>query len=113
MCLSNQQGEIIMNSALKATVESSLTAKQLALYELNKKSIGVAYLLGFVFGMIGIHCFYAKQPEHGLFRLAMCILSFGIPPLYFVCIAVFIADAFLTVGWVNEYNDRILATIVD
>ncbi len=102
-----------MNSALKATVESTLTAKQLALYELNKKSVGVAYLLGFLLGMIGVHCFYAKQTEHGLFRLTMCLLSFVIPPVYFICIAVFIADAFLTVGWVNEYNDRILATIAD
>jgi len=64
MCLSNQQGEIIMNSALKATVESTLTAKQLALYELNKKSVGVAYLLGFLLGVTGLHAFYAKQTEH-------------------------------------------------
>lgn len=92
---------------------STLTAKQLAQYDLAKKSVGVAYILGFVLGMIGVHCFYCKQTEHGLARLLMCMLSLVIPPLYFVCVGVFLADFFLTKGWVDEYNQKILATIAN
>jgi len=93
--------------------EMNLTTNQMFKYDLAKKSVGFAYILGFIFGMLGVHCFYCKQTEHGLARLLLCVLSLVIPPLYFVCVVVFLADFFLTKGWVDEYNQKILATIVE
>jgi hypothetical protein len=85
-----------------------MNTKQLALYELNKKSTGVAYVLGFLFGGLGIHCWYLSQETHFVFRALVFVIGLFVPPVMVVSAIIYIADFFLTYGWVKEYNKKML-----
>jgi len=59
--------------------KSKLTEKQLAVLESemqkHKKSVGVAYLLWFFFGSLGIHKFYLGNTKTGLLYLILGIFG--------------------------------------
>ena len=82
--------------------------KGLMMYEMNKKSMIVAYILGFLLGFTGIHAFYVQENGHGAFRLAVFLLSFLIPPLMAISILVYLMDSIWTWFWVDGYNKRLL-----
>lgn len=85
--------------------------KQLALYELSKKSTGVAYILWFLLGFTGLHCLYAKEVGHFLFRLVCLLGSMVFPPLFVISCIVFFLDLFLTYGMVKDYNTKLLTAM--
>lgn len=85
-----------------------MNTKQLALYELNKKSTGVAYLLGFLFGAIGLHAWYVGEETHFVFRALVFVIGLFVPPVMVVSVIIYFVDFFLTYGWVKEYNKKML-----
>jgi len=60
----------------------------------TRRSIGIAYLLWALFGYLGLHRFYLRQPGLGLiYALTGGLFSIG-----------WFADAFLLPGRVDEVN---------
>jgi len=61
--------------------KSKLTEKQLGVLESemqkHKKSVGVAYLLWFFFGSLGIHKFYLGNAKRGLLYLILGIFGWA------------------------------------
>lgn len=61
---------------------SNLSEKQLAILngELNrsKKSVGVSYLLWFLFGYLGVHKFYMGKTAWGIAYLLMLVVGWSI-----------------------------------
>jgi TM2 domain-containing membrane protein YozV len=85
-------------------------------FEANKKSIGLAYVLWFFFGVFGAQRFYLRRPG----AVAMLILSIiGWSSLHvgvgFVLLTITgiwaIVDAFLIPAWIFEWNTRLLAAM--
>jgi TM2 domain-containing membrane protein YozV len=85
--------------------------KQLALYELSKKSTAIAYILGFLFGTLGVHMFYLGENGQGFARLFLFLVGVVIPPLMILSVIVYIADAFITYGMVKDYNAKLLTAM--
>jgi TM2 domain-containing membrane protein YozV len=80
-------------------------ARALMLFEANKKTALVAYLLWFFVGIFGGHNFYLKRTGVAVTQLILSITIVG------MLITVFwvLVDAFLIPGWVRNQNN-ILAT---
>lgn len=85
--------------------------KQLALYELSKKSTAIAYILGFFLGWFGVHLFYLGENGQGFARLFLFLVGVVIPPLVILSVVVYIADAFLTYEFVQKYNAKLLTAM--
>ena len=66
------------------------TAREIMLYDAQKKSSGVAYLWWFLLGFLGAHRFYLKRPGSGI---AQAIANIGGTWLAF-------RDMGNTAGWV-------------
>jgi TM2 domain-containing membrane protein YozV len=79
--------------------------RALMLFEANKKTALVAYLLWFFVGIFGGHNFYLKRTGVAVAQLILTITVIG------VLITMFwvLVDAFLIPGWVRNQNN-ILAT---
>lgn len=95
----------------------ALDPQRMMLYETQKKSMGVAYLLLIFLGWFGVHRFYLGRQGSGIALIVLTILSFfgsfiliGIFG-YFVVAAWLFVDLFLTAGMVSEYNNKLLAGI--
>jgi TM2 domain-containing membrane protein YozV len=91
----------------------SSDAKAMMMFEANKKSTGVAYLLWFFLGMFGGHRFYLGQTGTAICQLCLCIagivLAFVIIG-YFLLIALWIwwiVDAFLIPGIIRNLNTQL------
>ncbi len=80
-------------------------ARALMLFEANKKSLVVAYLLWFFVGILGGHNFYLKRTGIAVTQL---ILSLTVVGLIITGVWVLV-DAFLIPGWVRNQNN-LLAT---
>jgi TM2 domain-containing membrane protein YozV len=80
-------------------------ARAMMLFEANKKTALVAYLLWFFVGILGGHNFYLKRTGVAVTQLILSITIIGL------CITVFwvLVDAFLIPGWVRNQNN-LLAT---
>lgn len=79
-------------------------------YDANKKSVGVAYLLWFFFGMLGVHRFYLKENGTAIAILILTIVSIilmivaiGFIIILIPALWVFI-DIFLIPGITRKYN---------
>jgi len=88
----------------------SSDTRAMMLYEANKKSIVVAYLLWLIFGGAGGHRFYAGKIGSAIAQLLLLI--FGVI-LTFVLVGYVILsglyiwvliDAFLIPGWIRKQN---------
>jgi TM2 domain-containing membrane protein YozV len=79
-------------------------ARALMLFEANKKSLVVAYLLWFFLGVFGAHNFYLRRTG---VAVAQLILTITIVGLAIVGIWV-IVDAFLIPGWVSDRNNMLV-----
>jgi TM2 domain-containing membrane protein YozV len=80
-------------------------ARVLMLYEANKKTALVAYLLWFFLGLFGGHNFYLGRTGVAVTQLILSLIFIG------MVITIFwvLVDAFLIPGWVRRQNN-LLAT---
>jgi TM2 domain-containing membrane protein YozV len=80
-------------------------ARVLMLYEANKKTALVAYLLWFFLGLFGGHNFYLGRTGVAVTQLILSLILIG------MVITIFwvLVDAFLIPGWVRRQNN-LLAT---
>ncbi len=92
-------------------------AQALMVFQSNKKSMGLAYLLWFFVGMFGAHRFYLGRTGSGVAQLILCILGWATLVAYVgafmlggVAIWV-IVDAFLIPGWVKLHNMRLMTRL--
>jgi len=81
--------------------------RALMLFEANKKTALVAYLLWFFLGMFGGHNFYLKRTG---VAVAQLILSITIVGMLITIVWVFV-DAFLIPGWVRNQNNLLAAQL--
>lgn len=70
-----------------------------------------AYILWFFLGGLGIHAFYAKKTNWGLFTLltwflAICFVMFDGGVMMFVHIMNVLVQAFLIPSWVKKANEK-------
>ncbi len=87
------------------------------MYESNKKSTGIAYLLWFFFGMFGAHRFYIGETGTGVAILLITVFSFflmfvaiGFFTIFISSIWVFI-DLFLIPSMVQKQNNLLAARL--
>jgi TM2 domain-containing membrane protein YozV len=92
-------------------------AAKLMMFEAQKKSMGVAYLLWFFLGGVGAHRFYVGETGTATAMLIIFILSFilsvvGVGLLGFVALGIWcIVDAFLIPGYVRSFNMKLASAL--
>ncbi len=86
-------------------------AKAMMLFEANKKSNVVAYLLWFFLGGFGAHRFYGGRTGSGVAQIVMLILGIvllpagGLGAILLIPLGIWvIVDAFLIPGWIRNHN---------
>jgi TM2 domain-containing membrane protein YozV len=95
----------------------ALDPQRMMMYETQKKSVGLAYVLLIFLGWFGAHRFYLGHQGSAIAIIVLTVLSFfGSFILigffgYFVVAAWLFVDLFLTAGMVAEYNNKLLAGI--
>jgi TM2 domain-containing membrane protein YozV len=80
-------------------------ARVLMLYEANKKTALVAYLLWFFLGLFGGHNFYLGRTGVAVTQLILSLIFVGL----IITVFWMLVDAFLIPGWVRRQNN-LLAT---
>jgi len=78
-------------------------------FENNRKSKGIAYLLWLFLGWLGAHRFYAGETKTGAIQLVMTLSAIGVP---FMLVWLLI-DLFLIPGMVNDHNLELLRALND
>ena len=87
------------------------------LYDANKKSTGVAYLLLIFFGTFGAHRFYMGRTGSAIGILVLTLLTittwwFGLGLITSLIVGFWVfVDLFLTAGWVREHNNALIARL--
>ncbi len=76
-------------------------ARAMMLFEANKKTALVAYLLWFFVGLLGGHNFYLKRTGVAVTQLILSLTLVGI----LITIVWVVVDAFLIPGWVRDQNN--------
>src|SRR4051812_7507963 len=85
------------------------TSKQSMHYDANKKSVGVAYVLWFLFGGFGAHRFYLSRIGTGVLMLVLFIGAFLTAGILGIPLAIWlIIDAFLIPDMVRSYNNQLI-----
>lgn len=77
--------------------------RALMLFEANKKTALVAYLLWFFLGIFGGHNFYLKRTGIAVTQLILSITIIGMVVTW----VWMIVDAFLIPGWIRNYNNML------
>lgn len=83
--------------------------RSLMLFEAQKKSAGITYLLWFFCGVLGVHRFYAGATISGLFMLGLAFFGLvfaaqGGLVLWAVLLFVVFVDAFGIPGMIRDHN---------
>jgi TM2 domain-containing membrane protein YozV len=92
-------------------------ARQMMLYDANRKSVGVAFLLWVFFGMVGGHRFYLGRIATGVVMLVLTLFSFVLTVVFIgylgltVMLAWALIDGFRIPGWVRGDNTRLIARL--
>lgn len=87
------------------------------MYDANRKSVGVAYLLWLFLGGAGGHRFYAGKTGSGIAMLILTISGvilsiIGVGFLLLLAVGIWaIIDAFLIPGWIRNANMLLAATL--
>jgi len=81
--------------------------RALMLFEANKKTALVAYLLWFFLGWFGAHNFYLRRVGVAVAQLILTITGVGFLITFFW----WIVDAFLIPGWVSRQNNLLAAQL--
>jgi TM2 domain-containing membrane protein YozV len=79
----------------------------LMLYEANKKTALVAYLLWFFLGLFGAHNFYLGRTGVAVAQLIISLTLVGMA----ITLIWVIVDAFLIPGWVRRQNNLLAAQL--
>jgi TM2 domain-containing membrane protein YozV len=79
----------------------------LMLYEANKKTALVAYILWFFLGLFGAHNFYLGRTGVAVAQLILSIIIVGLP----ITLIWVLVDAFLIPGWVTRQNNLLAAQL--
>jgi len=85
----------------------SSDARALMLFESNKKTALVAYLLWFFLGLFGGHNFYLRRTGVAVAQLILTITFVGLA-ISFIWVLI---DAFLIPGWVSRQNNLLAAQL--
>jgi TM2 domain-containing membrane protein YozV len=87
-------------------------ARAIMLFEANRKSMAVSYLLWIFVGVFGGHRFYNGRTATAVTQLLMWIVGamlvsvFGLGLLLLIPLGLWLLlDAFLIPGWVNDHNN--------
>ena len=81
-------------------------------YDAAKKSTGIAYILWFFLGLLGVHRFYLGSTGIGILVLIcsfLGLLTFGITTL--VSFLVLFIDMFTIPGKVQRYNEALIGRL--
>ena len=100
---------------MKPTSErASADARALMLFEANRKSTTVSYLLWLFVGVLGGHRFYNGRTATAVIQLLlwlfgiMSLAAFGLGLLLLIPLGLWLLlDAFLIPGWVNGHNNAL------
>lgn len=79
----------------------SQDTRALMLYDANRKSAFVAYMLWFFLGVFGAHNFYLKRINVGLIQLILTLIVVALP----IVVIWVLVDAFFIPGWVRNQNN--------
>ena len=82
----------------------SRDARTLLLYDANRKSAVIAYILWFFLGWFGAHNFYLGRKGVGIAQVLLTISVIG----WFITFVWVVVDAFLIPGWVRRDNNLLL-----
>jgi TM2 domain-containing membrane protein YozV len=82
-------------------------ARVLMLYEANKKTALVAYILWFFLGLFGAHNFYLGRTGVAVAQLILSLTIVGMV----ITIVWALVDAFLIPGWVRRQNNLLAAQL--
>jgi TM2 domain-containing membrane protein YozV len=89
-------------------------ARAMMLFEANKKSMAVSYILWLFLGALGGHRFYNGRTGTAVTQLMMWVFglllvsALGIGLLLLVPLGIWLlVDAFLIPGWVNRHNNAL------
>lgn len=76
----------------------SSTAQSMLMYEANKKSAVIAYVLWFFLGQLGVHRLYLGREGSGIFMALFCVAS------YILCLVLigFVGLGILYVWWLID-----------
>ena len=83
----------------------SSDTRALMLFEANKKTALVAYILWFFLGLFGAHNFYLKRTGVAVAQLILSLTIVGMLITFFWVLV----DAFLIPGWVRNQNNLLLS----
>jgi TM2 domain-containing membrane protein YozV len=81
--------------------------RALMLFEANKKSALVAYILWFFLGLFGGHNFYLKRTGVAVAQLILTLTLVGMV----ITVIWVLVDAFLIPGWVRNQNNLLISTL--
>lgn len=76
-------------------------------FEANRKSVGVAYLLWFLLGWLGVHRFYAGHTKTGVIQMVLLFTVVG----WLVLFPWLLLDLVLIPGLVRETNMKTIAKL--
>lgn len=102
-----------MSDVVQATPPAA-DPRTMMLYDANKKSAGIAYLLWFFVGLVGAHRFYLGRTGSGagmavLFGVSLLLTVAAIGFLGLLAGGVWaLVDAFLIPGMVQEENNKLI-----
>ena len=82
----------------------STDTRALLLYDANRKSAVIAYILWFFLGLFGAHNFYLGRKGVGIAQVLLTITLVGSVITFFWVLV----DAFLIPGWVRRENNLLL-----
>ena len=82
----------------------SKDARTLLLYDANRKSAVIAYILWFFLGLFGAHNFYLRRTGVGIVQVILTITVVGA----LITLVWIFVDAFLIPGWVRRENNLLL-----
>ncbi len=85
------------------------SARKQMVFEANRKSVGVAYLLWIFLGALGAHRFYAGATRTAIAQLVLALSVVG----WLVLIPWLLADLVLIPGLVRDRNMETIAALVD
>jgi TM2 domain-containing membrane protein YozV len=96
----------------------SSDARAMMMFEANKKSIVVAYVLWFFVGSLGGHRFYMGKTGGAVAQLLMTIFgvlllfAFGLGIVLLIPVWIWVlVDAFLIPGWIRSQNTMLASQL--
>lgn len=89
-----------------------LNNNELMMYESLKKNKFIAYLLGALFGTLGVHRLYLKEYVGFFVYLTLFFFSFAAEELLLLVAFFYLFDGFYTWFMCDDYNKKVINTII-